>query len=258
MDPKVGGELDARHWRHSLVEGAVVCAVGIRVKDARPEHGTPALGPHLKSEVVEARVASLLHVGEVHEEGEQAHAPAGIRQRVLVVVRLVELPGFVPEHLQVLRVLPGYAHHVGYALAHLLQRNVVEAEGHVAPRRGGGAHGRHTVAREGALKVVAALGNERVHLVGGKEVVELQHPGVPRQGRGAHRPCGVAEAPEHGVQPAGAHRGRCVLGAHAPLLRDEATRAAGEGAFLQHKGRVGEALAVAPGGAVREMVVALR
>ena len=72
------------------------------------------------------------------------------------MVLAVKLACRVSEELQVLGVRPRHTRHVGDALARALEQLVSQARIDVAPRGCRGAHGRHAVAGERALELVAA------------------------------------------------------------------------------------------------------
>jgi len=91
--------LDARLDWQRLVVGPVVALVRVRVEDGGPYAHGALLRRHGHVEPGEVGQPALVAVAHVHEHGEHPRPPRGGARRVLVVVRLVELAGLVPEHL---------------------------------------------------------------------------------------------------------------------------------------------------------------
>ena len=88
VDPDVRRVLQADVRRKPLVVRERLVNVRVVARDRRPQHGAALDGGHRHVEVMEARAASLLRRGEVHEEGVDARALRCEQPRVLVVMDL--------------------------------------------------------------------------------------------------------------------------------------------------------------------------
>eukprot|EP00965_Chrysotila_dentata_P112413 3716172-Pleurochrysis_carterae.AAC.4 len=106
VEPHVRAVLDALSDGDSFMLRPVVAEPRVVHGNGWP-HGERALSRlNRHVELREARAAALLHVVEVEVGGEHARAPGRRPRRVLVVVRLVELPLLVPEYLHPFRPIP--------------------------------------------------------------------------------------------------------------------------------------------------------
>mmetsp|Transcript_1243 Transcript_1243/g.3571 ORF Transcript_1243/g.3571 Transcript_1243/m.3571 type:complete len:220 (+) Transcript_1243:168-827(+) len=178
VDPHVCAELGSLDHGERGVVGAVVRRIRCVVEHRGPEDGAALARLNGELELREVRLAALVHVVEVHEEGVDAHALRTPRGRVLVVVQLVELSLLVLDDLHEFAVLDGHSSDSGDLRLHALHHRVLEAFLEVAPALRGGTHRRDVVPCERALELVGAERNDAVRLLIGEEGVELQHVGV--------------------------------------------------------------------------------
>jgi len=159
------------------------------------------------------------------------------------VVLAVKLACRVSEELQVLGVRPRHTRHVGDALARALEQLVSQARIDVAPRGCRGAHGRHAVAGERALELVAADLDEVIDIGLRHELVEINDPRVSREHARPQVRESLDELAEGGIDRPGDSGGLHRWVAVARLLVVDAAQFARVPACPEHESLVGHAFA---------------
>ena len=133
VQPVVGSELGAFGHRYRLVLSPVIALVRVSIEHRRPQQRATTTRPNRNVELWEVRLSAVVLFVEVHEERVHARPPRRGHRRVLIVVRAVELPLLIFEHLHVLCVALGDHRQVGDTIPHAREYRVALARPRVAP-----------------------------------------------------------------------------------------------------------------------------